>query len=78
MEEDLAENSYLIAMNNIFQQLQLLDLKPDLWQIQNLYFKIGEENIGDKELAAEVGNDEDIEWLKEFQELGTFVNVVVS
>lgn len=78
VEEDLAENIYLIAMNNIFQQLQLLDLTPDLWQIQNLYFKIGSENIGDKEFAAEVGSAEDVEWLKEFKELGTFVNVQVS
>lgn len=78
VEEDLSENSYLIAMNSIFRQLALIEIEPDLWQIQNQYFNIGKENIGDKEFAAEVGNEEDVEWLKEFNELGNFIKVKVS
>jgi len=75
VEDNLSNNEHLHNIKRILYQLTLLDIEPDFWRVQNCYFKLGQEHLSDKEFAAEVGNEEDIEWLNTFNEIGVYINV---
>lgn len=78
VESNLSDNRRLESMNGIFEQLKQLSITPDLWRIQNRYFKLGKEHLTDKEFAAEVGNQEDVEWMEAFLKLGEYINVKIN
>jgi len=76
VEDNLNDNDQLNNINRVLAQLiKELGIRPDLRKVQNCYFKLGQEYLSDKEFAAEVGNEEDVEWLNAFNQIGTFINV---
>ncbi len=75
VKDDPSENLYLNNMNRIFKQLEELKIQPDWWKVQNEYFNLSKELLSDKEMAAEVGNKEDLEWLSEFKRVGEHIKV---
>jgi hypothetical protein len=68
----------LETVNTLFRTLAPLALKYDLWECQNMYFRIGRENHAAMREKAKGGDEKARRWLTAFEELGTNLGVKCS
>jgi hypothetical protein len=66
------------TINTLFKTLAPLSLKYDLWECQNMYFRIG--RVKHAPMKAKAGNGDEAarHWLAVFEELGTNLGVKCS
>jgi len=69
------DTAILETVNAIFKTLEPLSLTYDLWECQNLYFRIGCARHADMIAKKSCGVDEACRWLLAFEELGTNLGV---
>jgi alpha-amylase/alpha-mannosidase (GH57 family) len=65
----------LELMLRIFEVLQQLEIQPDLWELQNLYFLRGKAWLEDHSALQFREQRSKLEWLKKYLQLGIHVNV---
>ena len=58
--------------------VQALELPVDLWEAQNLYYAIGEQELEAREQEASGGDEAAVEWMQLFGRLGQSLRVVMS
>jgi alpha-amylase/alpha-mannosidase (GH57 family) len=66
------------TINALFRILLPLSLNYDLWECQNMYFRICREKRAYLNAKAGAGNDEARRWLAVFDELGRYLGVKCS
>lgn len=72
------DTALLETINAIFRTLVPLSLKYDLWECQNMYFRIGRKNHTPMREKATGGDEKARRWLVAFDELGTHLGVKCS
>lgn len=72
--KELAMAPYDLAQLDVISQVLIrlheLDVKFRLWRIQNAYFKIGKEHIGNKAFMRNIGEEEYKKWLLKCKAVG--------
>ena len=66
----------IISLKRILETLKVLEklpLNPDLWTVQNFYFFIDQKYT--LRMKQSVNHPNALEWLKNFEELGTFLRM---
>ncbi|MFH1874151.1 MAG: DUF3536 domain-containing protein [Pseudomonadota bacterium] len=66
----------LKQINAWFNLLKKMQLRVDLWNSQNIYFKIASKHYQEQEDRARQGDDQAKSWLEEFDHLGNFLTVL--
>lgn len=62
--------NHLDIISKVLIRLNELDVKFRLWKIQNRYFRIGKEHIGNKTFMRNLGEEEYKKWLLKFKAVG--------
>jgi alpha-amylase/alpha-mannosidase (GH57 family) len=72
LKDDIQNTSRIQRLNGIFDLLEEMDLHPEGWQVQNLFFSMTKQRASMGEKVY------DKEWIDAFQKLGNHVNVKVK
>lgn len=72
LKNDLQNTQRIQQLNTVFQLLNQLDLRPNGWKAQNLYFEMAKDQ---KAMGQQMY---DPAWVKAFTELGTHIGVKVQ
>ncbi len=65
----------LKRINRLFNLLKKINLRLDLWNAQNIYFKVINKYYQEQQNQAEQGNEQARAWLTEFNSLGDYLKV---
>ncbi|NMB79886.1 MAG: DUF3536 domain-containing protein [Methanomicrobiales archaeon] len=68
----------LETINTVFKTLQPLNLNYDLWESQNMYFRIGRRDYKPAREKAKSGDEKARRWVAAFEELGKNLGVNCS
>jgi len=63
------------TVENLLLLLNKMGIKPDLWESQNVYFRLTKGHFPDMESKARQGNQQAQEWVDCFRKIGTFLGV---
>jgi alpha-amylase/alpha-mannosidase (GH57 family) len=65
----------LKTVESLFQLLNRLGIKPDLWESQNVYFRLTKGHFPEMENKARQGNQQAQDWVDCFRKIGAFLGV---
>lgn len=70
-----SDSGLLDSISRIMIRLRELDLGIPMWKIQNFYFKLGKQHIGNKQFMETLGEDAYTKWKQEYTAVGEQLNI---
>ncbi len=67
----------LLAIESMIEQLNTIDIQLDLWETQNLFFRMGKERY-DQKTKSHRGTAESEKWIKAYQRLAKLLSIKIS
>jgi len=76
--ENPEEQERMQEITRVLRLLRSVEVVPDLWRAQNIYFSVGESTYG--QMRGQGGEQDRFadEWIRSFEELGNYLNVTIS